>query len=219
MHIQAGETYTLSQDVTELGSLTVEEGGTLAFASEAQRIVAGVVTVRGSVLGNPRVSITAFELRLQGTGSITADGVSTSMEGNAGGFYGASHGGRPYGSTAAVYGSVAQPTALGSRCLVNLGGGAILLTIASVVEVQSLARISANAVNSDGNRGGGSGGSVWIVCAVLSGGGTITADGSDVAIRYSGCWASLVPHFHRSRLCVSWSRVAGMATLAVVAVE
>jgi RHS repeat-associated protein len=88
--------------------------------------------------------------------------------GGMGGTYGASGG--------AAYGSLTQPTDLGSGGADsgNPGGGAIELVVPGTLELQGT--ISANGVHS-ANHGGGSGGSIWIQAGTLAGGGTIQANG------------------------------------------
>ena len=117
-----------------------------------------------------------------------AGGAGPGSPGFTGSFAGgAAHGGRggnglgQAGSTA-VYGSVTQPTALGSGGGVFTtgapGGGAIRLSVGGVLHVDG----SVNSNGGDGVAfadGGGSGGSVWAQATRLEGAGTISAKGGD----------------------------------------
>ncbi|HOA60036.1 MAG: right-handed parallel beta-helix repeat-containing protein [Verrucomicrobia bacterium] len=80
------------------------------------------------------------------------------------------------------YGSILQPTALGSQGgdgdggPGSSGGGAIRLIVAGTLDVAG--RLSANGIdNRANNAGGGSGGSIWVNAGSLTGGGTIVANG------------------------------------------
>lgn len=80
------------------------------------------------------------------------------------------------------YGSILQPTALGSQGGDSNagagapGGGALRLSTTGILEVQG--RLSASGINAaTDNAGGGSGGSLWVSAATIVGTGVITADG------------------------------------------
>ena len=90
--------------------------------------------------------------------------------------YGGSHGGRayPYGGTPSpCYDSIECPVMLGSSGR-SAGGGVIRLEVAGSLTLNG--RISANGAGCD-TYYTGSGGSVWISAATVSGGGTVEADG------------------------------------------
>ncbi|MBI5664920.1 MAG: hypothetical protein HZC49_07520 [Nitrospirae bacterium] len=83
------------------------------------------------------------------------------------------------------YGSITEPTALGSGGATvssgGSGGGAMKLIVSDTVTVRGL--ISAAGINADG---GGSGGSVWIITNRIEGEGTISARGGYNAYRTGG---------------------------------
>jgi hypothetical protein len=89
---------------------------------------------------------------------------------------GGSHGGYGGGSAPKRYGSVTQPTALGSGGYYSgsFGGGAITIHATNLVFIDGT--VEANGVQS---YCGGSGGSIWITTDVLSGNGLISADGAN----------------------------------------
>jgi hypothetical protein len=101
---------------------------------------------------------------------------------------GAGHGG--YGGLSSSnaaggisYGSIEQPTTLGSGGGAGsiggpggAGGGAIKLTVSGTVNINGV--VSANGANGVNSRsGGGAGGSIWITAQTLTGSGTISVNG------------------------------------------
>jgi hypothetical protein len=84
--------------------------------------------------------------------------------------WGAAHGGRSGNGSAAPYGSLTQPTELGSGAYGSRGGGAIKLDVTGSLTVNG--RITADAAAGFHT---GSGGSVWLLCDALSGTGTVSA--------------------------------------------
>jgi len=100
---------------------------------------------------------------------------------------GATHGGRGSHNRAAYYGDPTAPVTLGSGggTITNLkGGGAIKITAAGTITVDGTIR--ANGRGSGSNYGGGSGGSVWLDCAVLTGSGLIQANGGSTGSNGGG---------------------------------
>ena len=88
-----------------------------------------------------------------------------------------------------VCGCCVQPEDAGSgRAGTMDGGGTVRLIVASRLEVLAGGTVSANGAASDPSMGGGSGGSVWVTTAKLSGSGTITADGASVTGKYVHAW-------------------------------
>lgn len=86
-------------------------------------------------------------------------------------------GGGSYGGLAGqqyqapVYGSLRQPTALGSGGYLSAGGGAIRLVATGTLTVNGTIRANAIANYS----GGGSGGSIWLTAATFTGTGSVQA--------------------------------------------
>ncbi|RLE63324.1 MAG: hypothetical protein DRJ47_09565 [Thermoprotei archaeon] len=127
----------------------------------------------------------------------------TAGPGSGGGGYGG-RGGNGYGCSGGdgVYGSLTQPTDLGSAggwtegCWdgygAGNGGGAVKLNVSGTLTVNG--NITANGGNGLNARptyncdgGGGSGGSIWIQADTLTGSGTITANGG-IGAGYSGTY-------------------------------
>jgi parallel beta-helix repeat protein len=77
-----------------------------------------------------------------------------------------------------TYGTIYEPTALGSGGgggASGRGGGAIKLNVTNTLTVNGT--ITADGTRGIGNYPGGSGGSVWLICDTLAGYGSITANG------------------------------------------
>ncbi len=128
-----------------------------------------------------------------GTGQ-GVDGVCSNYHGGGGGAHGGNGGLGNGGYTGGVaYGSVLQPTTLGSgggnSCGSNggFGGGAIKFTVSGALDVSGTITANGTSGTATGNRcgGGGAGGSIWITTGSLAGSGTIRANGGNGA-DYSG---------------------------------
>ncbi len=119
-------------------------------------------------------------------GTLTADGrgfVDSSVYRGPSGAWdlSAAHGGKPLIAAAGnAYGSVSQPTALGSAGGVNAshGGGAIKLDATGTITLDGT--ITANGLNNQ--RRTGAGGSIWLVCDTFAGIGAIRAQGGDASL-------------------------------------
>ena len=135
---------------------------------------------------NNRIDLTiSGSVVVDTTSRISADGLGYSAGGGAGsgireswaagGGYGGL-GGTINANGGGVYGSLAQPTDLGSggSDAGSSGGGAIELAVGGSLLVNGL--ISADGVT--GGYSGGSGGSIWLQSSTLSGSGTIQANGA-----------------------------------------
>ncbi len=181
--IAPGDTTYECKELTVNGcTLTVDGSHTLATLTVTNN---GVVTHSAGTAGcNLAVSRdliihpgSAIHADGKGYGSETGPGAGTGSSGGGHGGEGAGGGG--------VYGSIAQPTELGSGgagcgpgSTVGAGGGAIRLTVGGTLLVDG--RVSADGANGDGGTcyaGGGAGGSLWISANTLVGNGTISANG------------------------------------------
>ena len=80
-----------------------------------------------------------------------------------------------------TYGSLTEPTDLGSGGgrSGGSGGGAIRLTVGGALTVEGEVRACGQFTDSDSQCGGGSGGSIWITTGALKGSGVIVADGGN----------------------------------------
>ncbi|MGO8701708.1 MAG: hypothetical protein ACLQVY_28830 [Limisphaerales bacterium] len=131
------------------------------------------------------VTIAAQSITVDAGGTISADGQGYAAgQGPGAGIRatwagGGGHGGMGGAANASgggAYGSLTQPTELGSggADAGNPGGGAIRLVIAGSLQMNGT--LTANAVHY-GNHGGGAGGSIWIEAGTLAGDGIIQANG------------------------------------------
>lgn len=79
------------------------------------------------------------------------------------------------------YGSPHKPTEPGKRGRSDTlpGGGVVRLIVAGALTIDTGGRVSADATGEVEKRGPGSGGSVWIDCASVHGGGSVRARGGD----------------------------------------
>lgn len=172
--------------------LTVEDGATVEFRSYDSN---------DSDWDNDiGVILFANNLDIEAGGVITGDGWGYGEKDGFGGPYGpgwdgaqhgASHGG--YGelnSASLPYGNVFQPQALGSKggnCSTfspgATGGGALRIDVVNTLtvngDITSSGQIKAGCGEASDYSGGGSGGSIWIDTKVITGNGTIFANGSD----------------------------------------
>ena len=121
-----------------------------------------VITVGGNALIN---------------GTVNADSLGfADASGPAGTTFnvgGASHGGRG-NANLAPYGSLPQPTSLGSGGAQSAGGGAVKIAAANTLTVNGT--ITARAL---AGHDGGAGGSIWLVCSNLAGNGRVDVRGGD----------------------------------------
>ena len=168
-------------------SLTLQSGAvinhTAALAAGMKLTVAQNITIDGS---------SKMDVSGQGYGNGAGPGAGTtaSVYGGGGGYggNGANYGGAVGGSG---YGSLLQPTDLGSGGgsgaynAGGAGGGSIRLIVGGTLQLDgSLA--ASGAVTSQPYGGGGSGGSVYVTAGTLAGSGTIAANGGDWSNNGSG---------------------------------
>jgi len=183
------------------GDLTVSNGANLALYGNT--ITADTVTVKGTITcdGNGRstygtgVTIVATDMTVTSGASVSAsyrgfgknegpgkgngapwDG-SGAGYGGEGGDDGAYSGGSPYGS---AY----EPDELGSGGHGDAssgasGGGAIKLVISGTLTIDGSVKSDGQTPSHGNDRGGGSGGAIWIDCGTLLGGGTLKAGGGN----------------------------------------
>ncbi len=137
-----------------------------------------------------RVTVFAASADIQGTLSANQAGFPTQTgpgagAGRAGGGYGGHGSTGDGGLGGSPYGSVREPVDLGSGgsfsntgYVAGRGGGAIRIWVAGVLILDGA--LSANGQNGVSNwTGGGSGGSVWLSAATVSGSGSVTANGGN----------------------------------------
>lgn len=104
-------------------------------------------------------------------------------DGSSGGKYTSGHAGTqtPYTSTLLAYGSAVKPTTLGSggSTAKTRGGGALHLIVANSCRIDGTITSGWETAGTGGQATGGAGGSVWIECGALTGGGSISANGGN----------------------------------------
>ncbi len=164
------------------GVLTHAAGASFDYSGgQATDIVEGLeLRITGDlVIEGPVVDFVASRIDLAGRGFGPAAGPGGSLSAPFNDAGGASHGGNggvgTQGGPGATYGSIQQPNRLGSGggSFGGLGGGRIRLAVTGNAQVNGV--ISAD--GAPGFGGGGSGGSIFLACAQLSGAGRISADG------------------------------------------
>jgi hypothetical protein len=198
--ISAGDTTYDGQDICILGAtLTVD--GAHGFHS-VQAIQSGVIThTAGSVAA---MNLTVVEdvildvsgaLSVDGKGYASGSGLGAGEElqyqsgyshyryGGGGGYGGV---GQDYSGSAGgglTYGSLTEPTDLGSGGgFGGAGGGLVRLSVGGELRVDGHISANGDAGSSGGLGryfGGGSGGSIWITAATFSGSGLIAANGGE----------------------------------------
>ncbi|MBB5058091.1 hypothetical protein HDF16_002797 [Granulicella aggregans] len=187
-------------------SITVQPNAVLTIGGGSTVTVAGSLTVSGTVVAQSinntalvngtwqgsGVTLNVAEVVVNANGSINADGqgyVPSAGPGgaavgtSAGGSYGGAGGTGDGSASAATYGSASLPVDLGSggglRCCstsAGAGGGALFFNVSGTLTNNGT--ISANGAAIVGYQaGGGSGGTVYVKTAGLSGAGAFTANG------------------------------------------
>jgi hypothetical protein len=167
-------------------NLTITGGARLTIDAGSTITVTGLLTVENGsklILGG-NTTLEVGNVTVAANAQISADGLGYAAgQGPGAGVRGSWDGGGGYGgqgctwnaSGGAAYGSLTEPTDLGSGGSFSPGGGAIHLIVAGTAQVDGT--ITANGVLSSGN-GGGAGGSIWLEAGTLAGGGTIRANGA-----------------------------------------
>ena len=203
---------TSSQDVTGAtisgtGNLVIQSGGSLytsAASSSCNISMGGDITINSANGLNGNFNVTSTNLTINSEASISANAKgyagggagagaagsgpgagSGGASGGGGAGYGGKGGNGYNGSGGSSYGSLTQPTDLGSgggdgsSCSGGAGGGAIKLVVSGTLTING--QITANGADGGTNGsyggGGGSGGSIWIQAGTITGNGTTTANG------------------------------------------
>ncbi|MCK9555386.1 Ig-like domain-containing protein [bacterium] len=181
-----------SNELTISGDLTLNPGTRIICKGETDGVpVNGLgISIKAANINIAAAStIDAYMqgfLYLQGPGKPSS---SYRMDGAAHGGYGGR--GERAGTNTKSYGSITQPTSLGSGGGYYTGGsatggGAIKLTASGTITLNGT--INADAQNSTGDwQSGAAGGSIWLDTPTLTGSGTITAIGGQEGNWQSGC--------------------------------
>jgi hypothetical protein len=147
--------------------------------------ISAAVTALSNYPVSGQVVLSSDAINITSSGSVNADnrgytlstgpGAGTGGSGGSAGTYGGLGG----HNSSAPYGSVANPTDLGSGSADVQGGGAIKL-IASTGTLTIDGNVYARSSGSGGcSYNGGSGGSVWLQAATLAGSGNVSVNGGD----------------------------------------
>ena len=176
----AGYTLNVDAPATHQGNMTVATNGLIAHTrnKNSQMFVINL-TVTSNLTVNGQINVDGLGYWVY---SSTGYGL-----GYVGGSAGSGHGGGagPYYTATSIvltntYGSITNPTAIGSSSATYTGGGAIQLTVGSNLTVAAGGFISARAQQvTSPNGSGASGGSILIRCGSLTGTGAILANGGD----------------------------------------
>ena len=177
LKLGAGSTATFDKPLSIVGSLEVLSGGLVTHTANSTAQSYSIdLTVSGDVTVRAGGKVTA-----RGKGYASNNGPGKANQGSSN--RGASHGGIANKETGDIcYGSPTQPTAIGSGGMSTSGGGAVKLTVAGTL-------VNDGSIDADGPSGSyhvGSGGSVWLTAARMSGSGTVTATGGHVTSYNTG---------------------------------
>lgn len=163
-----------------IGSLSVTNAALLTHATGSTGLV---INASGNVTIGPQAAISADGCGYPFDGNRgPGTGVRGDWAGTGAGHAGLGGHGRTGYAGGSSYGSLLQPTALGSQGgdgnggPGSAGGGAIRIITSGTLEVQGRLSASANNAGLD-NAGGGSGGSIWVNAGTLKGDGVIVAQG------------------------------------------
>ena len=172
VYIRAGDTVTITGLATiQINSLTIT--GTLTHAANSTEPAQHKIVL--DIAGNLSVPATG-RIDVQAKGFSAQNGPGYEALPTSGGAHGGQ--GRGYNNpyfypTGDTYGSVTNPTTLGSGGATSSGGGAVILRVAGSTDI-------AGAIDADGTDSGtspGAGGSVFLTTGTLTGNGTIQANG------------------------------------------
>jgi hypothetical protein len=176
-------------------------GNAVCYAEGAlvlERLEVGPDAVLMQRPGQDRLEVrVAGDIEVAGSGVIHGDGSGYPVDGERGpgtgvrknwGGSGGGHGGWGGASVTGAaggqdYGSVLEPTTLGSQGGDSdagggaAGGGAIRLVVGGKLRVDGRLSVNGVAASQVNNSGGGAGGSLWLTVGTLAGTGTISADG------------------------------------------
>jgi len=173
-----GATVTIDGAHT-FNSIQLIEGAVLTHTAESDAGVNLEITTEAIVSASSSIRADG-----KGYGSNSGPGAGTAASGAGGGGYGGVGGNGVHGAGGSVYGSITEPTGLGSGGgrdtyyggLGGAGGGAIRLVVDGTFRVDGELR-SDGKVGGAYNAGGGSGGSLYLTVGSLAGDGVISADG------------------------------------------
>ncbi len=164
---------TVDSPLTVLGDLVVMPKGTITHSANSTTNIYAV-----NVLVNGNLTVDG-EINAVDKGFAASYGPGKTLGNQSGGGHGGVGGSWTHvsstGPGGGCYGSISQPTALGSGGNGGRGGGAIRLTVGGRTSVGGL--ITASALDLPASTGAGAGGSVWITTGTFDGFGRIESNG------------------------------------------
>ena len=191
---------TATKSLTVLGDVDVSANATLTVADPEGNTVNGDVVVRagGKITQSADVAKN-YKLKISVDGNLTVekdgkiDATGCGYPANQGpgaktwqwGRNSAAHGGGGASGEVNIdcYGSVFHPVTYGSGSEADPGGGVIRLNVDGVLTVDGSIMADGKGV---GSHSSAAGGSVWITCPSLMGGGTISASGAHCICNNAG---------------------------------
>jgi len=175
-------TYLYADTARSYTSVTVD--GTLTHSINS---TTETYKIDQTISGNYTVSATGtINLNGKGYEAGYGTGAGTGGNGGGGGGYGGEGGDGYVGGGGIAYGSLTQPTNIGSGGGVDTstsgghGGGAVKLNVSGTLTVSgSISANGATGLSGTNDTGGGSGGSIYLIVGTLSGASSISADGGN----------------------------------------
>lgn len=169
-------------------SLTVQNSGVVTHSANPAVPLVLVIAYDAAITTGSRLDVSGKGYPAH-TGAGRGSGAVTEIFAGGGGYGGNGGTGQNFGG-GGTYGSITQPTDLGSGGGGgdgSSGGGAIHLVVGGTLSVNGvLASDGISSPNSITYSAGGSGGSIWITADTLNGNGLISANGGAASYNYNG---------------------------------
>ncbi|WKZ29512.1 MAG: hypothetical protein QY323_02175 [Patescibacteria group bacterium] len=161
-----------------INTLTANSGALITHATNSGATRSYIVDISATSTVTV-ASGASVDVSKKGYGSSSGSGAAGSSTTGAG--YGGNGGAGFSGTPGSTYGSVTQPTDLGSGANGSAASGGGATKIVTAGTLAHSGAISANGGSQATSTGGAAGGSIWLEANVLSGSGTVTANGGNSA--------------------------------------